>query len=293
MSLADPTFEEHRADLERLAYRMLGSRADADDVLQEAYLRWSRVERANVDSPRAYLSSIVTRLSIDRRRMVDARKETYVGPWLPEPIVEPRPEGLATPIETAESVSLALLVVLETLSPPERAAYLLRRLFDFDYAQIGNILEQSDVNCRQLVSRAEKRIAERRPRFEPSVEEAERITAAFLESCRTGDLEGLTQLLAADAVAESDGGGKVTAARVPIVGADKVARFFIGILRKQPADIELRPVRVNGRPGVLSVIAGKVDNVFTFDIADGRIRSCFIIRNPDKLTHLASLENLL
>ncbi|MGC3971663.1 MAG: sigma-70 family RNA polymerase sigma factor [Pirellulales bacterium] len=156
MLQADPDFEAHRPDLGRLAYRMLGSQADADDVLQEAYLRWSRVDRANVDSPRAYLSSIVTRLSIDRRRLVEARKETYVGPWLPEPIVEPWTVTTSADPETAESVSLALLVVLETLSPPERAAYLLRRLFDYDYAEIARILEQTEVNCRQLVSRAEK-----------------------------------------------------------------------------------------------------------------------------------------
>jgi RNA polymerase sigma-70 factor, ECF subfamily len=176
----DATFEEYRPMLSRLAYRMLGSLPDADDIVQDAYLRWSMEDRTGVRSPRAYLSAIVTRLCIDRRQSIEERKKTYIGPWLPDPVVEAGPADPSAGLETAESVSMALLVVLESLSPIERAAYLLRRIFDYDYREIGAILGKSEVNCRQLVSRAEERIHRRRPRFEARPEEAERLTTAFL-----------------------------------------------------------------------------------------------------------------
>ena len=232
MSQADEIFEEHRPALARLAYRMLGSLADADDVLQEAYLRWARDSREAVQSPRAYLLSIVTRLCIDQRQSVEARKITYVGPWLPEPVVERIGTAPGMPLETAESVSMALLLVLESLSPVERAAYLLRRIFDYDYAVIAQVLDKSEPSCRQIVSRAEQRIYEQRPRFEPDPTQAERLTDAFLQACSTGDLNGLVQILASDAVLYSDGGGKAAAALAPIRGADKIARFFLGIMKK-------------------------------------------------------------
>src|SRR3954471_6466718 len=270
-------FEEQRPALFRLAYRMLGSLADADDVLQEAYLRWSREERAGVGSPRAYLSSIVTRLCIDRRRAIDARKESYVGPWLPEPVVGPDVADPGGRLEAAESVSLAFLVMLESLSPVERAAYLLRRVFDYGYDEIAAILDRSEPACRQLVSRAEGRVLERRPRFEADPGEAERLTGAFLRACSTGDLDGLVRLLAADAVVVSDGGGKAPAALAPIRGADRVARFFLGLMKKAPADLEIRRVRVNGQPGLMGILGGEVVNVLTLDVADGRIATCFVV----------------
>src|SRR5262245_6908712 len=282
MSLGDPVFEMQRPALQRLAYRMLGSLADADDVLQEAYLRWTREDRAGVRSPRAYLSSVVTRLCIDQRRAVEARKESYVGPWLPEPVVEPR----ASPAEragAAEEVSLAFMVVLESLTPVERAAYLLRRVFDYGYDEIAEVLGKSEANCRQLVSRSESRVQERRPRFEAAPDEAERVTGAFLNACATGDLDGLVRLLAADAVMYSDSGGKAPAALAPIRGADKVARFFVGLMKKALAGMEVRRVRVNGRPGVMTMHEGHVFNVLTLDVVDGRIAACFVVRNPDKL----------
>lgn len=282
--VVDPQFEEHRPVLQRLAYRMLGSLSDADDILQEAYLRWSREERGDVDNPRAYLSSVVTRLCIDRRRTIEARKETYIGPWLPEPIVET--SDAAARVEATESVSMALLVVLESLSPTERAAYLLRQVFDYEYAEIARVLQQSEANCRQLVSRAEKRIAERRPRFEATPEEASQITDAFVHSCVTGDLAGLTRLLAADAVSYSDGGGKVLAALAPINGADRVARFFIGLMKKAPLGLEFRRVQVNGLPGVMVLLGSEILHVLTLDIIDGRIANVYVVRNPDKLARI-------
>jgi RNA polymerase sigma-70 factor (ECF subfamily) len=288
MPTIDADFEEHRPGLARLAYRMLGSLSDADDVVQEAYLRWTREDRSAVKSPRAYLYSIVTRLCIDQRRAVEARKESYVGPWLPEPVVESPAADPATQMETAESVSMALLVVLESLSPVERAAYLLRRVFDYDYGEVSAILGKSEPNCRQLVSRAEEHIRQRRPRFDPVPGEAERLTGEFLQACATGDLDGLVRILAADAVLYSDGGGKVPAARVPIDGAERVGRFVLGVIKKGSRDLQVRHVRVNGRPGVVVLDAGRVDSVVTLDVAGGRIVGCFVVRNPDKLSRVAA-----
>lgn len=282
----DTAFEELRPDLGRLAYRMLGSLADADDVLQDAYLRWSRDNRDAVDSPRAYLSSIVTRLCIDRRRADAVKRETYVGPWLPEPIVESENADGESPVEAAESVSMAFLIVLESLTPVERGAYLLRRIFDYDYSVIAGVLGESEANCRQLVSRAEKRIADARPRFEASRDEAERLSGAFLQACATGDLDGLLKLLADDVVMYSDGGGKAAAALAPVRSADHVARFFLGITKKFPGYFDLVPMRVNGRPGFVAREAGGIHSVLTFEIADGRITHCFIVRNPDKLARV-------
>jgi RNA polymerase sigma-70 factor (ECF subfamily) len=286
MRPADAAFEEHRPALARLAYRMLGSLADAEDIVQDAYLRWTREDRATVISPRAYLMSIVTNLCINQRQAMDARKLSYVGPWLPEPVVDFAETDPGTRLEAAESVSMALLVVLESLSPIERAAYLLRRVFDYDYGEIGRILEKSESNCRQLVSRAEERIRQRRPRFEAEPAEAQRLTGAFLQACSSGDLNGLVSLLATDAVLYSDSGGKAAAALVPIRGADKIARLFLGILKKAPPGLDLRWVQVNGQPGLLALVDGLVIQVMTFDIVDGRIAACFVIRNPDKLTRV-------
>jgi RNA polymerase sigma-70 factor (ECF subfamily) len=286
MPQVDPVFEEHRADLARLAYRMLGSLADADDILQDAWLRWTREDRATVRSPRAYLNSVVTRLCIDQRRTIEARKESYVGPWLPEPVVESPTPSPGDRLGVAEEVSLALLVVLESLSPFERAAYLLRRVFDYGYEEIGEILDKSEAACRQLVSRAEEHVHQRRPRFEADPGEAERITGAFLQACSTGDLDGLVRLLAPDAVHYSDGGGKVPAALAPIRGAERIARLFVSLTQKALPGTEYRRVLVNGRPGLMSLVEGQVDTVVTFDIADGRITTCFAVRNPEKLTRV-------
>ncbi len=283
----DDTFEAHRAELERLAYRMLGSLADADDVLQDAYLRWSGAHRSSVRSPRDYLAAVVTRLCIDRRQAIEERKKTYIGQWLPEPLVDPGRDEPARRLETAESVSMALMVVLESLSPFERAAYLLRRIFDFGYDEVADVLGKTEVACRQLVSRAEARIQERRPRFQSRGEDAERLTTTFLEACTTGDMNGLLAVLATDAALYADGGGKALAALAPIHGADRVARFFLGIARKAPENVEIRAVRVNGQPGFLARHEGQVVQVLAFDIVDGRIGTIFAIRNPEKLERVA------
>jgi RNA polymerase sigma-70 factor (ECF subfamily) len=279
-------FEELRPDLTRLAYRMLGTRTDADDVLQDAYLRWSNADRDEVRSTRAYLNTIVTRLCIDRKREIDVRKETYVGPWLPEPIVESGSFELEDRIELGETVSLALMHVMETLSPTERAAYLLRKVFDYDYVEISSILEKSEANCRQLVSRAESHIQSERPRFETSSAEIERISNEFLHACETGDLEGLVELLSDDVVIYSDGGGKALAALRPLEGVDKASRFLIGVFKKGLSGADIVRVRVNGQVGFAAFLAGQLATVWVMDVVDGHVRRCFSIRNPDKLARV-------
>jgi RNA polymerase sigma-70 factor, ECF subfamily len=283
--LVDP-FELERERLTRLAYRMLGVQADADDVVQEAFLRWSSADRSDVRSPQAFLSTTVTRLAIDRRREIDARKEEYVGPWLPEPVVEWE-SAEANRMETAESVSMALMHVLETLSPAERAAYLLRTMFDYEYGEIAAVLEKSEPNCRQLVSRAQTHVQSERPRFEASAEDVRRITGEFLTACSTGDLGGLVQLLHDDAVMLSDGGGRATAARVPVVGADHVGRFFLGIFKKAPPTARVAPCRVNGQPGYAMYDGDELVTIMSIDVHEGRIKRLFMIRNPEKLERAA------
>lgn len=287
MHVADKIFEEERPRLERFAYRMLGSRADADDVLQEAFLRWTGADRSDVQSPAAYLSSIVARLCIDQRRSIEARKASYVGPWLPEPIVGAEESDPARRLETAETVSLALLMILESLSPVERAAFLLKRVFDYGYDEIAAILDKSAPNCRQLVHRAELAIEGGRPRFTPDPGEAERVTQAFLGACTSGDVQGLLELLADDVVVYSDGGGKVPAALAPVRGADRAARFFVGVTKKQPAGAVVEHARVNGQPGIVILVAGRADTVLTLDVSHGRIVTCYAIRNPEKLARVS------
>lgn len=286
--MIEPTneFEQQRPRLARLAYRMLGSHADADDILQEAFLRWSRTDREGVNSPEAFLTTVVSRLCIDRRRDIDARKETYIGPWLPEPILESAPSS-DSPTERAEAVSLAFLYVMERLTATERAAYLLRQVFNYDYAQIAEVLDKTPANCRQLVSRAQRQIAAGQPRFEPDPSEVARVSQEFLVACSQGNMDGLLQLLSDDVVLVSDGGGKVVAARRPIEGADAVARFFLGVFRKAPANSRLDPVWVNGSPGFAGYVDDQLVSVFSFDIADGRIRGFYVVRNPEKLARAA------
>jgi RNA polymerase sigma-70 factor (ECF subfamily) len=279
-------FEQQRPDLERIAYRMLGTRADADDVLQEAYLRWSTADHGAIRSARAFLTTVVTRLSIDRRREVDARKETYIGPWLPEPLVEPAMHNAVQASELAESVSLALMHVLETLSPVERAAYLLRKVFDYDYAEIAEILEKNEANCRQLVSRAEQHVQAERPRFDTSREAAQRMSERFLAACASGELTGMVELLSDDIVIFSDGGGKAKAAGRPLVGTDHAARFLLGVSRKAPANARARHVLVNGQPGLAQFDGETLITIMAFEMVDNQMRRVYFIRNPDKLARI-------
>jgi RNA polymerase sigma-70 factor (ECF subfamily) len=282
-------FDEHRSLLFSIAYRMLGSVMDAEDVVQEAYLRWQGASGEEVRSPRSYLSAIVTRLSIDRLRSARAQRERYVGPWLPEPLsTEPGPAEAATLDDT---LSMAFLVLLESLSPVERAVFLLREVFGYGYDEISRIVGKSEANCRQISRRAREAVAARRPRFEASPEEEERLMGSFLRASLDGDMGGLLSLLSEDVTLYSDGGGKTRAALNPIHGSDRVARFLTGILRKLPPGFAVRRTPVNGRPGLVGYSAdGSPQSVVTLDVAEGRIRAVRLVVNPEKLKNVPPLE---
>ena len=265
---------------------MLGSVSEAEDVLQDAYLRWVGADRSDIDNPAAYLTTVVTRLCLDVLKSARVTREVYVGPWLPEPLVsetEPDPADAAV---IADSLSMAFLVLLESLSPLERAAFLLREVFGYEYDEVASVLERDAAACRQLVSRARRQVDARRPRYAASRAEGERLTTEFLVACTTGDVEGLMQLLAGDVVLNSDGGGVVSAARRPVFGADDVARFMVGIGRNASSDLQVRLTLVNGDPGAVVSLHDSVIFVIALEVVDGHITAVNIVRNPEKLTHL-------
>jgi RNA polymerase sigma-70 factor (ECF subfamily) len=275
-----------RPRLFSVAYRMLGSASEAEDVLQDAYLRWQAAPRDEVRSVQAYLTSTVVRLSIDVLRSARVQREAYIGPWLPEPLVVDSGPGPAESAELADSVSLAFLVLLEELTPVERAVFLLREVFGYDYPTVASMVGKSEANCRQLVVRGRQRVAERRTRFEADSAHGRQLTAQFLTACITGDLAGLLELLAEDVVVWSDGGGKAQAARRPIAGKDKAARFLMGIAAKGGTDYEGRLVAVNGQPGAVFGKEGRIDYALALDILGGQIVGLRLVANPDKLQHL-------
>ena len=276
-------FERHRSLLFLIAYRMLGSVADAEDIVQAAYLRWKEVRESEVRSPKSYRSAVVTRLSIARLRSARAWREEYVGPWLPEPLVSNSLEEVVDSAELDETLSMAFLVLLESLNPVERAVFLLREVFDYDYEEISSIVGKSADNCRQIASRARQSVAARRPRFERSAEQEKRLTERFVEACISGDMEGLVGLLSEDVTLWSDGGGKVAAAPYPIHGPERVARFLLGVLRTVPPGFSARSTWINGGPGVVGYVDGHPTSVVTLDVADGRVLGVRIVVNPEKL----------
>jgi RNA polymerase sigma-70 factor (ECF subfamily) len=283
-------FEAERGTLFGIAYRMLGSVHEAEDVLQDAFLRWQGADRAAVERPAAFLVRTVTRLCIDVLRSARVRRLEYVGPWLPEPLVEANVDDLgfdaAAHQGLADDLSQAFLLMLERLSPTERAVFLLKESFGFAYRDIAPVVGKTEENCRQIDRRARQRLAEGgrvRP-AEPGVHE--RLLRSFLRATREGDVDGLLAVLADDVVTYSDGGGKVTAARRPVEGASNVARFVLGIASKAPPGTELRIARVNGQPGALLFVGGRLFNVISIHVEDGRIRRIFVVLNPDKLPRI-------
>lgn len=279
------TFSALRQELFGLAYRMLGSVVDAEDVVQEAFLRWDRRPRDDVAHPKAYLTTLVTRLCIDSLTSARARRESYVGPWLPEPmVVEPDPSESAA---MSDSLSLAFLVLLEELSPPERAAFLLHDVFDYEYRELADILHRSEPSCRQLVSRARSRVGERRRRFDADRDKASELTGRFVRACVGRDIDGLVALLADDAIVWTDGGGKAKAAPRPVVGAMRAARFLVGIARDLPPDASARQVRLNGQPGLAITTGEDLSTVIVLDIVEGEIAGVRIVVNPEKLVAVA------
>jgi RNA polymerase sigma-70 factor (TIGR02957 family) len=291
------TLEELRPRAFAIAYRMLGSVSEAEDVVQEALLRLHRAldEGERIESPRAYLSTVVTRLGIDHLRSARVRRESYVGEWLPEPLVTSPEEDPAHHAEVADSLSLAFLVLLESLSPEQRAVFLLREVFDYPYDRIAEIVGKTEVNVRQLAVRARRHVEEGRSRFEASREQRDELARRFFAAAQKGDLEGLEGLLADDVVLHGDGGGKVPALARPLHGRNRVARTLLAWARAgvRIGGVSLRPVEVNGQPGAMSFDPdGKLINVLALDIADGQIQAVRSIVNPDKLRHLGPLADV-
>jgi RNA polymerase sigma-70 factor, ECF subfamily len=281
------TFDRHRRLLFTVAYQMLGSVADAEDAVQDAWLRWSAADRTDVDDPKAYLVRIVSRLALDRLGAAHTRRETYVGPWLPEPLVTDSAPDPGEAAEVAEQVSLALLVVLETLSPLERAVFVLREAFGFPYAEIATTLEKSEAAVRQLAGRARKHVDERKHRFDVDPAECRDLTERFLSAASGGDLEGLLSILAPDVRLVGDSGGKTKAPLRVMQSADKVGRFVVAISQQPVPDAEVRFVEANGAPAILILSGGKPDTVMQMEVLDGRIQCVYIVRNPDKLAAFA------
>jgi RNA polymerase sigma-70 factor (ECF subfamily) len=277
------SFEELRPLLFSIAYRMLGSVADAEDVVQEAFVRWSETRAGDVRSPRAYLSKVVTNLCIDRLRSAQHQRETYVGPWLPEPLLEDVAPDASDQVEVAESLSMAFLVVLESLSPLERAAFLLHEVFSYDYSELAEMLGRKEDACRQLVHRAKQHVAARRPRFRVDKETQLELLRSFTAACVLGDVDSLASLLTEDVVLQSDSGGRVQAARKPIYGPRRVARFLVNIVGKAAPELSTRVVTVNGQPGLANYVDDKLDSVVNLDFAEGRIQGVHIVVNPEKL----------
>jgi len=286
--MSDQQLEDLRRHGFAVAYRMLGTVADAEDVAQETMIRLARVEAPLVE-PAAWVTTVATRLSIDFLRLARVRRETYVGPWLPEPLVEDAAPGPGTRAELADSLSQAFLVVLERLTPVERAAFLLREVFGYDYAEIARIVDRSEASSRQLVTRARKHLEASRPRFDADSAQRDALLERFLAAAEDGDLEALETMLADDAVLYSDGGGKAVAARRPVVGPARIARLLAATARKRRAqgEFELQLVTVNGQPGrILRAPDGQIWDVLSVDVVDGRVQAVRVTRNPDKLGHL-------
>ncbi len=277
-------FETERPRLVGLAYRMLGSLDDAEDLVQDAYLRWQQAATESLPaSPPAFLTTLVTRMAIDRWRQIKARRENYPGTWLPEPVAT-KPDGDPTrALALAESLSLALLVVLETLSPVERAVYLLREIFGYEYDEVAEIVESSVENCRQYLHRARQRIAAGQVRRPPPLDEQRRLIESFLAACATGEVQPLAACLAEDVAAHSDGGGRVPAARRSVHGRDAVARYVLGTIKKSLGAAELRFIQVNGQWGLVTFLGEQATNVILIEFHLEQIQAIRTIRNPDKL----------
>jgi RNA polymerase sigma-70 factor (ECF subfamily) len=277
-----------------IAYRMVGSVSEAEDLVQEAFLRFHRAsaEGRVIDSPKAYLSAITTRLAIDHLRSARVRRERYVGTWLPEPLLTETEHDVARHVETADSLSLAFLVLLESLSPVERAVFLLREVFEYDYDEIAKVVGKSEDNCRQLALRARRHVEARKPRFEASRRRREELSRRFFEAAERGDIAGLLELLAADVVAYGDGGGKAPAFPRPVHGRDRVGRLIMGLRDREPVTfLGWRRTEINGQPGAVFFDPhGRPVVIVSLDIADGLVQTIRAISNPDKLGHLAQLD---
>lgn len=285
-------FDQYRGLLFSIAYRMLGSIADAEDMVQETYLRWQQASGDHIASPRAFLVTIISRLSINHLQSARVRREEYVGQWLPEPLVTDPLSDPSALLRLDESLSMAFLVLLERLTPIERAVFLLREVFEYDYGEIAAVLGQTEVNCRQILRRARQHVSALRPRFTASHGKQNELLERFLQATETGDLERLVAMLSADVVLYSDGGGKAPAVPNPVHGAERVARGVIGGTQKfTPQGLVRQIVQVNGEPGIVGYLNGKPFSVVTIHSSAGRIRAIYVVTNPDKLSHVPQLPS--
>jgi RNA polymerase sigma-70 factor (ECF subfamily) len=289
----DAVFRSESGRLFGIAYRMLGSVSEAEEVVQDSFVRYQGVDPDEVREPGALLTTIATRLSIDRLKSARAERESYVGAWLPEPLLVDEAD-VAAEAEQADSISMAFLVLLESLSPLERAVFLLREAFDYDYAAIGEIVERTPENCRQIALRARHRIEQRRPRFEASRSEREEIVRRFFAAAEEGDADGLLELLSADVVLYGDGGGRVPALGQPLHGGDRVSRTLLNWMRVgAQAGVRREPAWINGQPGARFLNpAGELINVIAFDVLDGEVQAVRSVVNPEKLGHLGPLADI-
>jgi len=285
------TFESYRPLLFSIAYRMLGSAMDAEDIVQETYLRYQNANKQDIQSPKAYLATITTRLCLDYLKSVKTQREDYIGTWLPEPIrTDTSPSQI---VGNRESITIAFLVLLESLSPIERAIFLLREVFDYSYAEIASVVGKREDNCRQYYQRARQFIIERRPRFEPSSATQEKLVESFLQALTTGDVETLKEVLVEDVELYGDGGGKVPAIRHPIIGRDGVVRFLVtGIYRQLPPDIIMGIVNVNVIPAIYFWQQNRLLCLMTFSMSTSRIEAIHNILNPDKLMYFQRQSSL-
>ncbi|SDL02309.1 RNA polymerase sigma-70 factor [Streptomyces indicus] len=287
---ATEAFLAHRNLLFTVAYEVLGSAADAEDVLQEAWLQWVRADQEAVRDRRAFLVRITTRQALNRLRTVKRRRESYVGPWLPEPLLTA--PDVAEDVELAESVSMALMLVLETLSPTERAVFVLREVFDIDYDEIAAAVDKSPAAVRQIAHRARRHVDARRPRRAVSSAESRTVLTSFRHAVETGDPQALLDVLAPDVVLMSDGGGIRHAALRPVAGAERVSRMFGGGIGKVEGEISTEPTSINGHAALLVYLNGELDGVMAISVANARITGLYYVRNPEKLTHVASATPL-
>ena len=286
-------FAQRRPLLFAMAYRMLGSAADAEDIVQETFIRWQQTSEVEIESPRALLVTILTRLAINHLQSARVRREEYFGHWLPEPLVTVPYQNPSLALEVDESLSLAFLLLLERLTPVERATLLLREVFDYEYSEIALVLDQSEANCRQILRRARQHIKDPRTRFDASREQRDELLRRFSEASLEGNLEGLVALLSRDAIFYSDGGGKAPALPKPIHGPDNIARGVLeGLRRLVPKNLVRRFVEINGHPGIVTFLDGRPFSVFTLDAADGLISNIYVVTNPEKLKRIPPLESL-
>jgi RNA polymerase sigma-70 factor (ECF subfamily) len=290
-SIRFATFDQYRSLLFSVAYRMLGSVTDAEDMLQETFIRWRQSPEEEIRSPRAYLVTIISRLCINHLQSARVQREEYAGEWLPEPIVtgpEGDPLGM---IRVDESISMAFLVLLERLTPTERAVFLLREVFEYEFSDIASVLDQNEVNCRQILRRARQHVAVMRPRFQTTIRKQRDLLERFLKATSNGDMEGLLNLLTEDIVLHTDGGGKAIAVPNQVKGAEKVTRAILSAFRKiVPTNLVRRIAEVNGEPGVIGYLDRKPFSVVTLDLYEGHIRAIYIVTNPEKLSRLPELS---